>query len=148
MHACSPQVGQDTAWVNLCWNQLRLLGIELTTPLLMGILSLSPAVVSFHLERTFVYMPRSTLALSMYVGVVAQTPERWGSGAPTWLRVAMPLSDSRAASTGLQPFEAAVDIGVRSRAVLDLSQPARFGVQCARPTRGSWATWACSSPRR
>ncbi len=71
----------DLAFINFCWAHLNLLGLPISTPLLLRIFSQSPAVVSLHQVRALMYFPHSTIAFTMYTMMTYQSPPSWTTGA-------------------------------------------------------------------
>ncbi len=75
------------ALVNLCIQDVPLLGLSIQLPVLLGIFSLSPVVKFCHLSRVLMYVPQRMLALSVYTGIVGLSGA-WpaGEGVPGRMR--------------------------------------------------------------
>ncbi len=71
----------DCAFIGRCWAYVDLLGIPIASPLLVGLFSQSPSIVNLHLSNAITFVPRTTLAFTMYTMMLYQSPPRWTTGA-------------------------------------------------------------------
>ncbi len=70
----------DAGLIGLCLTELPLVGLTLATPLLMAIFTLNPVVKVLSMDGAVVYIPKRTLAMSVYLALAEST----GPAANTW----------------------------------------------------------------